>query len=362
MASLQDTDLVAVGRGSATYKATFKQLKDSLPASAAAPADATDTVKGIVELATAAEVTTGTDTTRAVTPAGLKVELDKKAPLASPALTGTPTAPTAATGTSNTQIATTAFVTAFVSDATEAKKGIVELATSAEVQSGTDTVRAVTPKGLADNYLKAAGVNDPIEIASNRLQLKLGDGLHLDGGKLAAVHKPNQIEVYTPIFTRLTSEKVEHWGGGGEENMDGDSTSINMPRGANRATCIWSCFAVMAPNENETYPDTIHALYCKGYFRTRLDGLNIRVPTQGGFSGEVLMLFAGSCAHYRRGDTHGDPNIYGQLLNNVRLDRWEFDDGGGTINMRHKVSEVKHNKIQFKWNIGCSWLIFPYRE
>ena len=33
-----------------------------------------------------------------------------KADLASPALTGTPTAPTAAAGTSNTQIATTAFV------------------------------------------------------------------------------------------------------------------------------------------------------------------------------------------------------------------------------------------------------------
>ena len=38
---------------------------------------ATETVKGIVELATAAETTTGTDATRAVHPAGLKVELDK---------------------------------------------------------------------------------------------------------------------------------------------------------------------------------------------------------------------------------------------------------------------------------------------
>src|SRR6059058_5290082 len=38
-----------------------------------------------------------------------------KAPLASPALTGTPTAPTATAGTNTTQIATTAFVTAAVS-------------------------------------------------------------------------------------------------------------------------------------------------------------------------------------------------------------------------------------------------------
>lgn len=42
---------------------------------------ATETVKGHVELATAAETTTGTDDTRAVHPAGLKVELDKKASL-----------------------------------------------------------------------------------------------------------------------------------------------------------------------------------------------------------------------------------------------------------------------------------------
>ena len=42
----------------------------------------------------------------------LTEHLNAKAPLASPALTGTPTAPTAATGTNTTQIATTAFVNA----------------------------------------------------------------------------------------------------------------------------------------------------------------------------------------------------------------------------------------------------------
>ena len=42
----------------------------------------------------------------------IQTQLDAKAPLASPALTGTPTAPTASTGTSTTQIATTAYVQA----------------------------------------------------------------------------------------------------------------------------------------------------------------------------------------------------------------------------------------------------------
>lgn len=47
---------------------------------------------------------------------GLQDALNLKAPLDSPALAGTPTAPTAAVGTSTSQIATTAFVTAAMGD------------------------------------------------------------------------------------------------------------------------------------------------------------------------------------------------------------------------------------------------------
>ena len=44
----------------------------------------------------------------------LQAQLDAKAPLASPTLTGTPAAPTASAGTNTTQLATTAFVEADV--------------------------------------------------------------------------------------------------------------------------------------------------------------------------------------------------------------------------------------------------------
>ena len=54
---------------------------------------------------------------------GLQTALDAKAPLASPALTGTPTAPTATTGTNTTQIATTAFVNAEIANDAPAKDG-----------------------------------------------------------------------------------------------------------------------------------------------------------------------------------------------------------------------------------------------
>ena len=51
---------------------------------------------------------------------GLISSLSAKAPLASPALTGTPTAPTAAGGNNTTQIATTAFVTSEISRVVDA--------------------------------------------------------------------------------------------------------------------------------------------------------------------------------------------------------------------------------------------------
>ena len=58
----------------------------------------------------AGDIPTFTGTGTAVTDSGTL--LTSLAPLASPALTGTPTAPTAAPGTNTTQLATTAFVAA----------------------------------------------------------------------------------------------------------------------------------------------------------------------------------------------------------------------------------------------------------
>jgi hypothetical protein len=86
---------------------------------------------------------------------GLQTALDGKASLASPAFTGTPTAPTAATGTNTTQIASTAFVIAnALTDAPSDDKYYVR-------QNGqwVDNTIAFTPVDLvwnanADSYIK----------------------------------------------------------------------------------------------------------------------------------------------------------------------------------------------------------------
>jgi hypothetical protein len=58
-------------------------------------------------------------------------------------------------GTTEKSVAKSLIATP-VPDATESVKGIVELATVAEAQTGTDTVRAVTPAGLAASIVQAS--------------------------------------------------------------------------------------------------------------------------------------------------------------------------------------------------------------
>ena len=79
---------------------------------------------------------------------GLPVSTTGLAPLASPTFTGVPAGPTAAAATNTTQLATTAFVQQEVPAASTTAAGKVELATNAEVVTGTDTSRAVVPAAL----------------------------------------------------------------------------------------------------------------------------------------------------------------------------------------------------------------------
>jgi len=78
---------------------------------------------------------------------GLQSALDAKAPLASPGLTGTPTAPTAANDTNTTQLATTAFVLGQAGTSAPSMNGSAAIGTStrfarADHVHPTDTSRA----------------------------------------------------------------------------------------------------------------------------------------------------------------------------------------------------------------------------
>ena len=110
--AFNDTDLLVVRQGTTDLSITGAIIK---AATMTTVVDASATALGIVELATSAEVITGTDTTRAVTPAGLQAKV--------------------------------ASATAL---------GIVELATSAEAIAGTSDAVVLTPLQLR-NGLNASG-------------------------------------------------------------------------------------------------------------------------------------------------------------------------------------------------------------
>lgn len=82
----------------------------------------------------------------------INTALGNKADLASPALTGTPTAPTAAAGTNNTQIANTAFVTDAITTAIAGVAGVQFLIVQSLPASGAaGTIYLISNGGATGN-------------------------------------------------------------------------------------------------------------------------------------------------------------------------------------------------------------------
>jgi hypothetical protein len=131
---------------------------------------------------------------------GLQAALDGKAALASPALSGVPTAPTAPGGTSTTQIATTAFVAAAVSALIDGAPGVLDTLNELAAALGDDADFATTlTNGLAEKLAKGANLADLTDAAAARSNLGLAtmavqaasnvtitggtlDGVTVDGG------------------------------------------------------------------------------------------------------------------------------------------------------------------------------------
>ncbi|MBB8219921.1 phage tail protein, partial [Escherichia coli] len=106
--------------------------------------DATTARKGLVQLSSA---TNSMSETLAATPKAVKTVMDetnKKAPLNSPALTGTPTTPTARQGTNNTQIANTAFVMAAIADLVDSSPDALNTLNELAAALGNDPNFATT--------------------------------------------------------------------------------------------------------------------------------------------------------------------------------------------------------------------------
>lgn len=97
-------------------------------------------------------------------------QLNNKAPIASPAFTGTPTAPTAASGTNSTQIATTAFVQAAVEDKQTKNVGTANMALVSDANGNITTHSTVSASelGALNGFIVGGGsVQAQINAANN---------------------------------------------------------------------------------------------------------------------------------------------------------------------------------------------------
>lgn len=181
---------------------------------------ASESVVGVSRFATAEEVEEGLDPAIAVSAKRLKGELDKKANLDSPNLTGTPTAPTTAESDNSQKIATTAFIKQVLlayakldspnftgkptAPTADQSSNDTQLATTAFVRSATAALVDSSPEAL-DTLAELAEAlgNDP-NFATTMLNKLAGkqplhevltslSGLNSAANKLAFFNGPNSM-------------------------------------------------------------------------------------------------------------------------------------------------------------------------
>jgi hypothetical protein len=267
------TDVRAVVAANLGNPATVEGA--AVAAAAGTPADASTTVKGIVELATSAETITGSDTVRAVTPAGLHAKVASET---AKGLVELATAAETVTGTDTTRATHAAGVAAAiaaagggplfadpnadriafwddsagaftalvhsaplsisgtsltVSSATSSAEGIVELATTAEVVTGTDTTRAVTAAGVTATRGLYVGINAQTGTTYAPVLTDQGKLVTLSNAGAITVTMPSDATTAFPIGTQIDFTVI---GAGMATFVAGGSAFVNAtPSAVTRA-------------------------------------------------------------------------------------------------------------------------------
>ena len=153
----------------------------------------------------------------------VSTSLGTKAPLASPALTGTPTAPTAAVGTNTTQVATTAFVNAEIANDAPTKTGTGASGTwgisvTGNAATATSAGNADTTDGYHVSLTADAANTIPVRNSQGYLELGWINTISGDNGTttLNRIYASNDgyIRYYTPTNFRTVLDVPTRGGSG----------------------------------------------------------------------------------------------------------------------------------------------------
>ena len=187
---------------------------------------------------------------------GLQTALDAKAPLASPALTGTPTATTAAANTNTTQIATTAYVQTELSALVDSAPGTLDtlnelaaalgddanfsttmtnsLATKMPLAGGTFTGQVnVNPasgtQGIVINLQNTTTYNHALKVYNANMTSGQFQQFHL--GKSGSSYNTGVISYYWNSNGSAANNYLEigHWANGNLIKVYGDRVQITEP-------------------------------------------------------------------------------------------------------------------------------------
>jgi hypothetical protein len=118
---------------------------------------------------------------------GLQTALDLKAPLVSPGLTGTPTAPTASVGTNTTQVATTEYVSTAVANVVDSAPAALDTLNELAAALGDDANFSTTVTTSIGTKLPKSGGEMTGNITFSGSQTVDGRDLSADGSKLDGI-------------------------------------------------------------------------------------------------------------------------------------------------------------------------------
>lgn len=172
---------------------------------------------------TAPTAATATNTTQLATTAYVQANAALRAPLVSPTLTGVPTAPTAASGTNTTQLATTAYTTTAIS--------AIPAVTAAVVNALAYPVGAIYTSTVSTNPATTLGVGSWAAFGAGRVLLGNGGGYSAGatGGATTDSHALSIAEM--PSHTHTVTHGLSNSGStptiGTHDTSAGESTTTS---------------------------------------------------------------------------------------------------------------------------------------